>query len=172
MLDTKQGRAQYVCKLGWLDSASNPVARPLLATESPELHRWCATKGLNLASVERILAGEAGLKGDLAASDMAVGHVIELDSAENYETVAKGLIKIDAGPHKGRVVRYARTKATLFGMKLDKVDLLYIVRPSDRVYCELSGINDYPEANAVSILIKELDWESIRSSPRDGLNFF
>ena len=145
MLDTKQGRAQFVCKLGWLESTSRPVARPLLASESPELHRWCATKGLTLASVERILAGEAGLKGDHADSDMTVGHVIELDLAENNKTVAEGLIKIDAGPHKGRVVRFSRTKATLFGMKLDKADLLYIVRPSDRVYCELSGINDYPE---------------------------
>ena len=145
MLDTKQGRAQFVCKLGWVDSSSSPVPRPVLAPESPELHRWCANKGLNMASVEQILAGEAGVMGELAVSDMAVGHVIELDSAENYETVAKGLIRIDAGPHKGRVVRYARTKATLFGMKLDKADLLYIVRPNDRVYCELSGINDYPE---------------------------
>ena len=152
MLDTKQGRAQFVCKLGWIpfpyqwtDSASTAVTRPLLTPESPELHKWCAIKSLNLASVERILAGEAGVKADLGASDMAVGHVIELDSAENYETVAKGLIKIDAGPHKGRVVRYARSKASLFGMKLDKADLLYIVRANDRVYCELSGINDYPE---------------------------
>ena len=40
-----------------------------------------------MASVERILAGEAGVRGDLATSDMAVGHVIDLDSAENNETV-------------------------------------------------------------------------------------
>ena len=79
MLDTKQGRAQFVCKLGWIpyqwtDPASGSVARPLLTPEGPELHKWCATKSLNLASVERILAGEAGVKGDLAASDIAVGH--------------------------------------------------------------------------------------------------
>ena len=40
-----------------------------------------------MASVERILACEAGVRGDLATSDMAVGHVIDLDSAENNETV-------------------------------------------------------------------------------------
>ena len=37
--------------------------------------------------MERILAGEAGVRGDLVTSDMAVGHVIDLDSAENNETV-------------------------------------------------------------------------------------
>ena len=37
--------------------------------------------------MERILTGEAGVRGDLATSDMAVGHVIDLDSAENNETV-------------------------------------------------------------------------------------
>ena len=101
---------------------------------------------LRLVKLERERVGRARLVlGQLLARAEQVAAPRLFKSHEAYETVAKGLIKIDAGPHKGRVVRYARTKATLFGMKLDKADLLYIVRPSDRVYCELSGINDYPE---------------------------
>ena len=37
------------------------------------------------------------------------------------------------------------TKASLFGLKLDSVDQLYVVRPYDRVYCEVAGIGDYPK---------------------------
>ena len=80
--------------------------------------------------------------------DLAAGVIVDLEPAENNETVARGLIKIIVGPHKDKIVRFTRAKTKLFGMKLDKADLLYVVRPFDRVWCELSGIGDYPQVNS------------------------
>ena len=152
MLDTKQGRAQFVCKLGWLKepfTSSSPAVRSHLAAECGAVHCWAAKKGLDWAAVERIVTGEAGVKSQLAGpgdtADMAAGCVVDLEPAENNETVARGLIRIEAGPHKDKVVRFSRTKASLFGLKLDSADLLYVVRPYDRVYCEVAGIGDYPQ---------------------------
>ena len=150
MLDTKLGRAQFFCKIGWVDSVSNAVIRSHMAPENPSLHKWCIKKGLDWATTENIVLGGAGVKKDINMADMAVGTIIDLEPAENNETVAKGLIKIEVGPHKDKVVRFTRTKASLFGMKLDQADLLYIVRPYDRVYCEISGIADYPQGQYMS----------------------
>ena len=152
MLDTKQGRAQFVCKLGWVDGNKpgegtvSSYLRPSCAT----LHKWCERKAVDWLQLERIVHGEAGAKGELSETDMAVGYIMDLDPAENNETTARGLIKIEVGPHKGKVVRFNRSKASLFGMKLENADLLYVVRPLDRVYCEVSGIADYPEGQYMS----------------------
>merc|ERR1719166_822462 len=97
-----------------------------------------------------MVTGQAGAKMDVRESDMAVGYITDLDPGENNETTARGLIRIEGGPHRGKVVRFNRSKASLFGLRLEKADLLYVVRPYDRVYCEVSGIADYPEGQNMS----------------------
>ena len=57
--------------------------------------------------MEAMVHGVAGKKKDLS-EDMAVGYIMDLDPAENNETTSKGLIKIEVGPHKGKVVRFNR----------------------------------------------------------------
>ena len=41
-------------------------------------------------------------------------------------------------------------KMMMMIMRMMMMMILYIVRPNDRVYCELSGINDYPEGQYMS----------------------
>ena len=71
------------------------------------LHKWCERKGLDWLQVEKMVHGLAGNKRDLS-EEMAVGYIMDLDTAENNETTSKGLIKIEVGPHKGKVVRFNR----------------------------------------------------------------
>ena len=169
MLDTKQGRAQFVCKIGWLDGNKAGQAK-LSAQLNPScgsLHKWCERKGLEWLQMEKMVHGEAGSKKDLS-EDMAVGYIMDLDPAENNETTAKGLIKIEVGPHKGKVVRFNRSKASLFGLKLESADLLYVVRPHDRVFCEVSGIADYPEGQYMSQKVQFHQLHPERESQEGG----
>eukprot|EP00090_Calanus_glacialis_P000637 TRINITY_DN10415_c0_g1_i1.p1 TRINITY_DN10415_c0_g1~~TRINITY_DN10415_c0_g1_i1.p1 ORF type:complete len:938 (+),score=322.63 TRINITY_DN10415_c0_g1_i1:89-2902(+) len=149
MLDTKVGRAQFVVKIGWLSKLAGSVRSHLLP-ECAGLHKWCEKKGVDWGRMERRVQGKVDSKADSATENMAVGNVYDLEPAENNETVSKGLIKIEVGPHKGKMVRFNRSKAFLFGQSLEKADLLYVVRPHDQVYCEVSGIGDYPSGQYVS----------------------
>ena len=109
MLDTKQGRAQFVCKIGWVDGnkAGQAKISAHLNPSCGSLHKWCERKGLDWLQVEKMVHGLAGNKRDLS-EEMAVGYIMDLDTAENNETTSKGLIKIEVGPHKGKVVRFNR----------------------------------------------------------------
>ena len=112
--------------------------------------KLCVRKGLDWSRLERIIDGRYGARSQMVADGMVRGTVIELEPAENNETVRRGKIRVEGGEHRGKVVRFNRSKATLFGMKLDIADLLYIVRPFDLVYCEVSGITDYPDTEYMS----------------------
>ena len=173
MLDTKQGRAQFVCRLGWVDGPRpGETVSPHLSPSSAALHKWCERKAVDWVQMEKMVTGQAGAKMDLRESDMAVGYITDLDPAENNETTARGLIRIEVGPHRGRVVRFNRSKATLFGLRLEKADLLYVVRPYDRVYCEVSGIADYPEGQYMSqrVQFHSLHTERDAQNLLEGLN--
>jgi len=150
MLDTKVGRAQFVVKIGWLQKRYEGCVRSHLLPESSALHKWCEKKGVDFQRIERIVQGKVEIKANSPTENLAVGTVYDLEPAENNETVSKGLIKIEVGPHKGKTVRFNRSKASLFGQSLEKTDLLYVVRPQDQVFCEVSGIGDYPSGQYVS----------------------
>jgi len=150
MLDTKVGRAQFVVKIGWLQKRYEGCVRSHLLPENSALHKWCEKKGVDLKRMEGMVQGKVEIKANSASDNLAIGTVYDLEPAENNETVSKGLIKIEVGPHKGKTVRFNRSKASLFGQSLEKTDLLYVVRPHDQVYCELSGIGDYPSGQYVS----------------------
>ena len=61
-----------------------------------------------------------------------------------------GKLRSDPQLHSRVNVYHFRSKASLFGLKLENADLLYVVRPHDRVFCEVSGIGDYPEGQYMS----------------------
>jgi len=166
MLDTKVGRAQFVVKIGWLQKRYEGCVRSHLQPENSALHKWCEKKGVDLERMERMVQGKVEIKADSATNNLAIGTVYDLEPAENNETVSKGLIKIEVGPHKGKTVRFNRSKAFLFGQSLEKTDLLYVVRPHDQVYCELSGIGDYPSGQYVSQKVHF----HLPSEDKDGTN--
>ena len=95
--------------------------------------------GCDFAYLERVLLKRVPAKSNLVPDNMAVGTVYGLDPAENNETVSKGLIKIEVGPLKGRMIKFNRTKCSLFGMSLEKADLLYVFKQNDLVFCDVSG---------------------------------
>jgi len=171
MLDTKVGRAQFVVKIGWLSKQAGGVRSHLLP-ECGGLHKWCQKKGVDWERMERQVQGKVDIKANSATENLAVGTVYDLEPAENNETVSKGLIKIEVGPHKGKMVRFNRSKASLFGQSLEKSDLLYVVRPHDQVYCELSGIGDYPGGQYVSqkVHFQQPSGDKTGTDPMEGMD--
>ena len=153
MLEVKEGRAQYRVKLGWKhwnrDHGALVPGRQL-APESTALLRHLAGQGLTLRGMEETLLGRTKLQCKLPPENMAMGTVLQLDPAENNETVCKGLIKISCGPNKGSVIKFNRNKGFLFGQSLEKADLLYLVRAQEPVFCEVSGLADYGEGEYVT----------------------
>merc|ERR1719507_1407220 len=154
MLEVKEGRAQYRVKVGWIQRGPTGASAHggpgwkwpgQLQPESAALHRHLLKLGLAFKSVEEILVGKAPLQCSSAPPNYEVGTICELEPAENNETVSRGLIKLTAGPRKGSVIKFTRAKSFLFGVCLEKADLLYLVRPQEQVCCEVSGLADYKE---------------------------
>ena len=159
MLEVKEGRAQYRVKVGWIQRGPTGASAHggpgwkwpgQLQPESAALHRHLLKLGLSFHQVEEILVGKAPLQCNTAPPNYAVGTICELEPAENNETVSRGLIKLTAGPRKGSVIKFTRAKAFLFGVCLEKSDLLYLVRPQELVCCEVSGLADYKEGEYVT----------------------
>ena len=171
MLDTKLGRAQFVVKIGWLSKVAGSV-RGLLLPECGALFRWCERKGVEWAKIEDVVLGKVDSKANTATENLAVGTVYDLEPAENNETVSKGLIKIEVGVHKGKMVRFNRSKASLFGLSLENADLLYVVRPHDQVFCEVSGIGDYPSGQYVSqkVHFHQISTDKIDTIPMESMD--
>jgi len=147
MLPVKDGRCQYSVKCGFhgkLDLSPFPLP------ESGVVHKTMLKRNMDFKSFEDVLLKKVKPRQKTIPEGTAIGRLHFLEPAENKETVSKGTVLIEAGPHKGKIVKMSRGKVSVMGISLDNCDLLYCLNQGEIMYVEVGGICDYPEGQYVS----------------------